>query len=143
MPEFSGSFSGKARVETTIAPADTPDHVLNVAEITGSQNCSDANWSDSRVTYWAVIDVIAGNGTQRGYYVNERANGDRDYGTFEGRVTTDEGKTTLEGTWKASGGSGKFTGLKAQGTYRGVMNSPSEVGMTWSGAYELAAAKAA
>ena len=95
------------------------------------------------MAYWAVIDLVAGNGTQRGYYASERANGDRDWGRFEGKVTTTEGKTTLEGTWTATGGSGKFAGIKAQGTYRGLMNSPTEVGMTWSGVYELAAAKAA
>src|SRR5439155_15430213 len=99
MPEVSGSFSGRAKLEVTIAASDIPDHVLNVAEITGTHSSGDGNWNDARVAYWAVIDLVAGNGTQRGYYASERANGDRDWGRFEGKVTTTEGKTTLEGTW--------------------------------------------
>jgi len=56
---------------------------------------------------------------------------------------TAQGLTTLEGTWRAISGTGKFKGMKAQGTYKGRMTSPSEVEMSWEGHYELAASKAA
>ena len=97
------------------------------------------NWDNAELVYWGVLDLVEGNGTQRGYYVNQRANGDRDCGTFEGKVTTVQGQTTLEGTWQAVTGTGKFAGVKAGGTYQGRMTSLNEVEMSWEGRYELAA----
>lgn len=143
MTELSGSFSGKARVQSAVSLSDIPGHQIQVAEITGSQRSTDQNWNHAGLTYWGVADLVNGNGTQKGYYVNERADGDRDCGTFEGRVTTAQGQTTLEGTWQTVTGTGKFTGVKAGGTYQGRVTSPSEIEMTWDGHYELAASKAA
>ena len=143
MPEMSGSFTGQTRVETTIRLSDVPGHELRIAEITGSQRSTDENWNNARLVYWGVLDLVNGSGTQRGDYVNERANGERECGTFEGKVTTAQGQTTLEGTWEAISGTGKFKGMKAQDKYKGRMTSPSEVEMSWEGHYELAASKAA
>lgn len=143
MTEMSGSFSGEARVQSAVSLSDIPGHQIQVAEITGSQRSTDQNWNHAGLTYWGIADLVNGNGTQRGYYVNERADGDRDCGTFEGRVTTIQGQTTLEGTWQTVTGTGKFTGVKAGGTYQGRMTLPGEIEMTWEGHYELAASKAA
>lgn len=139
MPNMSGSFSGKTRVQSAISLSDTPGHQLQVAEITGSQRSNDDNWNNAGLVYWGVLDLVEGSGTQRGYYVNQRANGDRDCGTFEGKVITVQGQTTLEGTWQAVTGTGKFAGVKAEGTYQGRMTSLNEVEMSWEGRYELAA----
>ncbi len=113
MPEMSGSFSGATRVETTLRLSDVPGHELRIAEITGSQRSKDDNWNNAGLVYWGVLDLVEGSGTQRGNYVNERANGERECGTFEGKVTTAQGQTTLEGTWRAISGTGKFKGMKA------------------------------
>jgi hypothetical protein len=139
MTDFSGSFSGRVRVLTTISLADISGHELQTVEITGPQSSTDANWNAARVTYWGVSDVVAGNGTQRGYYVNEREDGGRDWGTFEGKVTTNQGGTVIDGMWRSSEGTGKFTGLTGQGTYKTRMTSPMELECTWQGRYELAA----
>src|SRR5437868_5277593 len=101
MPDMSGSFSGKARLQTAVSLADIIGHELQVAEIVGSQRSTDPNWNDAGLTYWGVTDIINGNGTQKGYYVNEHGNGERECGTFEGKVITAQGQTTLEGTWQA------------------------------------------
>jgi hypothetical protein len=143
MPDISGSFSGKAGVQTAVSLTDTPGHEIQVAEIRGSQRSTDENWNGAGLTYWGVADIVNGNGIQKGYYVNERADGDRDCGTFEGKVTTAQGQTTIEGTWQTVTGTGKFTGVKAGGTYKGRMTSPTDIEMTWDGHYELAASKAA
>jgi hypothetical protein len=140
MTDFSGSFSGRIRVLTTISLADISGHELQTVEITGPQSSSDANWNAARVTYWGVSDVVAGNGTQRGYYVNERADGSRDWGTFEGKVTTNQGGTVIDGMWRLSEGTGKFAGGTGQGTYKTRMTSPTELECTWQGRYELVAA---
>ena len=143
MPGFSGTFSGRARVQTAVSLSDTPGHELQLVEIAGAQQSKDENWKNAKITYWGFQDLTAGTGTQRGYYVNERKSGERDCGTFEGKVTIAQGQTTTEGTFHSTDRTGKFKGVKAQGTYKGRMVSPTEVEMTWEGKYELAAAKAA
>jgi hypothetical protein len=83
--------------------------------------------------------LIAGNGPQNRYFVNEHADGDRDLGTFEGMIVTASGEVTIEGVWKYTGGTGNFEGLTGGGTYKGRMTSPTAVENTWEGTYELAA----
>ena len=83
--------------------------------------------------------MIAGIGPQRGYFVNEHADGDRDFGTFEGKIVTAGGEVTIEGIWKYTGGTGNFQGLTGGGTYKGRMTSATEVENTWEGTYELGA----
>jgi hypothetical protein len=59
------------------------------------------------------------------------------------RQSDAQGETTLEGTWQTTSGTGKFKGVKAGGTYKGRVTSPTDIEMTWEGHYELAASKAA
>jgi hypothetical protein len=139
MPDLSGSFSGRATSQSTIALHDVSNHDLNLLEVRGVQKSTDAEWNNSKITYWGTADLIAGNGPQRGYFVNEHADGDRDFGTFEGRIAASGGQVTIEGTWKFTGGTGKLQGLTGGGSYKGRMTSPAEVENTWEGKYQLAA----
>jgi hypothetical protein len=139
MPECSGSFSGRAISQMTISLPDASNHDLSLLEVRGVQKSTDQHWDNAKITYWGTADLIAGNGPQHGYFVNEHADGDRDSGTFEGKIVTSGGEVTIEGTWKYTGGTGSFQGLTGGGTYKGRMTSPTEVENTWEGAYELAA----
>lgn len=143
MPKFSGSFSGKATQQSALAPKDRPNHELLILEVNGPQQSSDPKWKDSKITYWEVADLVEGSGTHRGYFVNVHADGDTDLGTYEGKVKTAGGQTTIEGTWAITSGTGKLKGITGKGAYKGRMLSPTEVENTWEGAYEIAAAKAA
>jgi hypothetical protein len=67
------------------------------------------------------------------------ADGSRDWGTFEGRVSTNQDGTAIDGKWRSSEGTGKFAGIVGQGTYKTLMTSPTELECTWKGRYELAA----
>lgn len=142
MPTITGSFSGNARVQTSISLSDQPNHTLDLAEIRGLQKSPDEKWNNATVTYWSVTDLVDGKGTQRGYFVNAHGGEDRDQGTFEGRVATHGGQVTVEGTWQFTGGSGKFNGLTGKGTFKTRLISPTEVEATWQGAYEHAGVKA-
>jgi hypothetical protein len=92
MPSISGSFSAHVTAETTLFPNEQPNHQLQIAEIRGTQKSSDPSWNNARLAYYAVTDLVGGNGTQRGYFANEHADGDRDCGIFEGKVTTTAGQ---------------------------------------------------
>ena len=139
MPNVSGSFSGRATSQTIAPLGDTPNHEMRLATIAGIQKSSDQNWNDSQITYCDMTDLNGGNGPQRGYFVNTHANGDRDFGSFEGKVKTAGDQVTIEGTWKYTDGTGQFKGITGNGTYKGRMTSPGEVENTWEGKYELAA----
>jgi hypothetical protein len=143
MIDFSGSFSGHARTVTVLTVNDVPGHDLQVVEIGGPQTSTDEKWNNARVTYWAVTDVVAGNGTQRGHFLNEHSDGSRNWGTFDGKVTTTGNETTVEGNWQISDGSGMFKGVKGSGTFKTRMISPVDAACTWQGRYELAAARQA
>ena len=143
MPNYSGSFAGKVGSQAVVALRDQADHQLSVAEISGRQNCTDEQWNDAQLTYWGLTDLTAGHGTQRGYWVNEHANGDRDWGTFEGRVTVTGGQVAIEGRFQNKGGTGRFTGISGGGTFKGSFSSPAEVSVRWEGTYKLAASSAA
>jgi hypothetical protein len=142
MPAISGSFSGKANWQTVGTLKDVPDHDVSLAEISGPQQSSDPEWNGSRVTYWGIADLMAGNGTQRGYFINEHPDGDSDRGTFEGTVTAAVNQVNLSGNWTFTGGTGKLNGITGSGTYRGRMTSATQVEMEWEGTYELAETKA-
>src|ERR1700741_4054784 len=138
MPTLTGSFSGRAASQSTIALHDISNHDLNLLEVRGVQKSSDEKWNNSKITYWGTADLIAGNGPQHGYFVNEHSGGDRDFGTFEGRLATSGSHVTIEGVWKFTGGTGKLKGLTGGGSYKGRMTSAMEVENTWEGTYEIA-----
>jgi hypothetical protein len=142
MPAFSGSFTGIVRGQTIVPALDQPNHILSLAGISGTQKSSDAKWNNSAMTYWGITDTVDGNGTQRGYFVNDHGNAGHDSGTFEAKVTTVGGQATVEGTWQYTGGTGDFRDITGKGTFRTRLTSPTEVEATWQGAYELGAAKA-
>src|ERR1041385_9271968 len=98
MPSVSGSFSAHVTADTTLFPNDQPNHQLQIAEIHATQKSPDPNWNNSQLIYHGVTDLVAGTGTQHGYYVNEHADGDRDCGTFEGNVTMAGEHDTIDGT---------------------------------------------
>lgn len=143
MAKISGSFTGRARVQTSVAVADTENHEMGLAEVVGPQKCSDPLWNDTTITYWGTADLVAGSGPQGGYWINRHGNGETDWGTYEGRITTSGGQAIMEGTFKWTGGSGKFKGISGGGKYKGRFTSPFEVVNDWEGEYEIAQAKAA
>jgi hypothetical protein len=137
MPNVSGSFVGRANSQAMMALKDVPDHELGLVEISGPQTSSDPLWNGATVSYWGLADLMSGSGTQKGYFINRRANGDTDQGTFDGKITTAGNVVTIEGTYKNTGGTGALAGLSGAGTYKGVMTSPTQVETTWEGAYQL------
>lgn len=142
MPYITGSFSGRVTQHSGLPVSDQPGHELAIGAVAGTQSSDEALWNGASITYWAVTDVTDGNGTQRGYYNNVHPDGGRDWGTFEGKVTTSGGTTTVEGEWRFAGGDGQYRGIAGGGTFKTVMKSETELEATWDGTYELARAQA-
>jgi hypothetical protein len=121
--------------------SDLPNHEMSIAEVSGTQKSADPLWNDASITYWGVTELLGGEGSQRGYYNNVHGDKGRDWGTFEGKVTTAGGGMTVDGTWKFAGGDGEFRGITGGGKFKTVMKSETELEASWDGTYELAKAQ--
>ena len=67
MPAISGTFSGAITVQTAMALGDQPNHEMLLAQVRGPQKSIDPLWHDATISYFAVLDLVEGKGTQRGY----------------------------------------------------------------------------
>lgn len=142
MPSISGSFSGQITNQSGMPVDDQPNHQLGIGEVNGLQSSPDPLWNNAKIAYWAITDLVDGKGTQNGYFNDVHPDGGRDYGTFEGKVTSAGGAITVEGTFTFTGGDGLYKGITGGGTFKTVAKSETEVEATWTGAYELAKAQA-
>src|ERR1700730_628633 len=115
MPAITGSFSGNVNVQSALAVSDQSNHELGVAEIHCTQKSSDEKWNKAQMTYWGLTDVVDGKGSQRGYFVTVHGENGRDWGTFEGKITTRGGEIGVEGTLQFTAGSGEFKKLTGNG----------------------------
>ncbi|MBI2486348.1 MAG: hypothetical protein HYW01_05210 [Deltaproteobacteria bacterium] len=137
MTKFSGGFTGKVNWQTNVSLPHMANHELNLAEVSGIQDCSDGKWKGAVITYWNMSDIIGDKSTYHAYYTNIDKDGDRDWGRIEGKTFNSGGQVKVEGTWILDGGNGKFKGIKGKGTVKGHMISPTEVRIDWEGEYEI------
>ncbi len=142
MPSITGSFSGKITKQFAMPLTDQPNHEMSIVEVSGTQKSPDPLWNNSKVVYWGITDLLDGKGSQRGYYNNVHPDKGRDWGTFEGKVTTAGGGVTVEGAFKFTGGDGQYLGVKGGGKFNTVLKSETDLECTWEGNYELARAQA-
>src|SRR6266545_1153863 len=141
MPSITGSFSGEITKRSALTLTDQPNHDLSIAEISGTQKSADPLWNNSKITYWGVTDLLDAKGLQRGYFNNVHTDNGRDWGTFEGQVTTAGGAMTVEGAFLFAGGDGEYRGITGGGKFKTVMKSETELEASWEGNYELAKAQ--
>ena len=138
--------SGIAPASGALAAHDAPEwcsrwagigaHVRPESLLTIDRNGCSRCAGIRTITYWAVTDLIEGEGSQRGYYNNVHGDKGHEWGTFEGKVTGDG--TTVEGTWKITAGDGEFRGVTGSGNFKTMMKSETGIEATWDGNYELA-----
>jgi hypothetical protein len=126
---------------TVVSLGDDPKHELVVLEIRRDTTASpDPDWNETEQITYEQADDVAGTGTHRGYFRRPHKNGDTDYGPYEGTHKTsvkEDGslEVTWEGTWKQSGGTGKFKNIKGGGTYRGKATAQGPL-TEWEGEVE-------
>ena len=46
---------------------DHTNHEMLLAQVRGPQKSIDPLWHDATISYFAVLDLVEGKGTQRGY----------------------------------------------------------------------------
>jgi len=124
------------------SPGDDPKHELVALQVRRDTTTSpDPEWNDTQQIIYEQSDSMAGTGSHKGYYVRLHKNGDIDYGPFEGTHKTtfkEDGsflEATWEGTYKITGGTGKFKNATGGGTYRGKATTEG-ASTDWEGEIE-------
>jgi hypothetical protein len=114
----SRRVQGTAEV-TTVEVGDVPGHVVGVVEFKGLTFF--AGGEIATHTNPATFDLTDGSGPHQGYVVHHFDDGSTSIERYRGeaRLSADGKRTVVEGTFECIGGTGRFEGLKGQGTYRG------------------------
>jgi hypothetical protein len=139
MSNITGQLKSNATTQTIASLSDTPEHQLLLSITHSRQSSSDTLFNNVHHTAWGTADLHNGSGHQHGYFVNEHANGDRSFGTYECNVSTANGQITMEGHWRFTNGTGHFAGISGNGTFNGRMTSPTASEASFDGSYQLKA----
>jgi hypothetical protein len=68
----------------------------------------------------SIDEVVGSTSKGHGQHVTTMATGEKTFVKFEGSAMVKAGAVeSASGTWRYSGGTGKFAGIKGQGTYKG------------------------
>ncbi len=103
---------------------DVPNHSIVQEVQRHLARFSDARFTPKEEWVHSLTDETDGTGTHRGHFLQIHEGGDRSYGTFEGtHVTTNrpDGSWSVkwEGTYRYLGGSGRYLGIRGEGSYTG------------------------
>jgi hypothetical protein len=114
----SRRVQGTAEV-TTVEVGDVQGHIVGVVEFKGLTFFADGEIATHSNP--ATFDLTDGSGAHRGYVVLYFDDGSTSIERYqdEARLSTDGKRTVVEGTFECIGGTGRFAGLKGEGTYRG------------------------
>ena len=104
---------------TTIEVGDVSNHVVGVVEFKGLTFF--ANGEVATYSNPATFDLTNGSGPHQGYVVHYFDDGSTSIERYQGeaKLSADGKRATVTGTFQCVGGTGRFDGLKGQGTYRG------------------------
>jgi hypothetical protein len=104
-------------------PGDRPGHEVATGSRIDTNNNSDPLFGIGQAMLTGVSDIVAGNGTGRGDSVITHPSGDKTFLSYEGTTNTASSgaspEVTFQGTWRYTGGTGKFAGITGNGTYKG------------------------
>jgi hypothetical protein len=104
---------------SSVEVGDVAGHVVGVIEFKGLTFFADGEIATHSNP--ATFDLTNGSGPHQGYVIHYFDDGSTSTERYRGeaRLSADGKRTTVEGTFECVGGTGRFAGLKGQGTYRG------------------------
>jgi hypothetical protein len=114
----SRRVQGTAAV-TAVEVGDVPGHVVGVVEFKGLSFFEGGEIATH--TNPATFDLTDGSGPHQGYVTHYFDDGSTSIERYRGeaRLSADGRRTVVEGTFECVGGTGRFAGLRGEGTYRG------------------------
>jgi hypothetical protein len=130
--------------QTKVSPGQCPGHDVTLSRTIIVLHSLDPDFDGAQVLEVDCSECLAGTGTHRGHNINTHPGGDRTFVAYQGvtrTVAMDQGpaQTFLEGVWWCTGGTGRFSGITGQGTYRGQL-TPAGPACAFEGEYDLSGA---
>ena len=110
--------------QTTLNLEDAPEHVVQLSNYINEHTCT-------------CPEI----GTEVGYWTDETKTGDKIFGNHSATVKTEMNpdgswEMTFSGEWEATGGTGKFEGIKGKGTFAGK-GTMEDMSWQWEGTFDL------
>ncbi|MGH6896335.1 MAG: hypothetical protein ACREJ5_07290 [Geminicoccaceae bacterium] len=114
----SRRVQGTAEI-TTVEVGDVPGHVVGVVEFKGLTFFADGEIATHSNP--ATFDLTNGSGLHQGYVIHYFDDGSTSIERYQGEAqsSADGKRTIVKGAFQCIGGTGRFAGLKGEGTYRG------------------------
>jgi hypothetical protein len=138
-----GTFAMTYTQMNPVSVGDVEGHVLISNHATGTNRSTgrDPYMDRAEVANTETADLTQGNGPHQGYVIFS-SGGDRTVNKWHGKITTVLGAdkqpvTTFQGTWTKLNGTGRYAGVKGQGTYRGRMTGQNTYLVEWKGEIEV------
>ena len=121
--------------QTTLNLEDLPEHVVQLSHYISEHTCTCPEIGNFRQYLYSYTDTAAGIGTDVGYWTDEI------FGEHSGTQKTETNpdgswEMTFSGEWEATGGTGKFEGIKGKGTFAGK-GSMEDMSWQWEGSFDL------
>ncbi len=139
--KISGAVQcAKADIQQKADVGDRPNHsfMLSQAKCTWTKPLEIGDTKNTTGLDTAFDEVRGNTSHTHGQYVDNMANGDKAFVSYQGTATFKDGvPQTLKGTWTYTGGTGKLKGLKGKGTYKGTFAADGTVSYEVEGEYEL------
>jgi hypothetical protein len=125
--DCSGSKMLKERPYTeVIKPGDRVDHEMRQAIRIHVVTSSDADFDGAEQMAHAHEDVLGNAGTSVGYFKYTLRNGEQLWAKFESVFSTVRGdtwRTTYQGVFTFTSGTGKYQGIRGGGHYEGSITA--------------------
>ncbi len=127
--------------QTTLNLDDVPEHTLQLSIEIYEHTCTCPEIGDFRQYVYSSSDTVAGIGTGGGYWTDVTKTGDKVFGKHSSSIKTEVNpdgswEMTFSGEWEATGGTGKFEGIKGKGTIAGK-GTPEDMSFQWEGSFDL------
>jgi hypothetical protein len=127
--------------QTTLNLDDVPQHVIQLTHNVHDHTSTCPEIGDFRQLVYEYSDSVAGSGTGTGYWTDVTKAGDKFFGkhgyTFKTDIKADGSwEMTFSGEWEATGGMGKFEGIKGKGTMAGKA-TPEGMSYNWEGSFDF------
>jgi hypothetical protein len=141
--QVGGTFEMTYTEMNPVSVGDAEGHVLISNRATGTNRSTgrDEYMDRAQVANTETADLTHGNGPHQGYVIFS-GGGDRTVNKWHGKITTVLGAdkqpvTTCQGTWTKLNGTGRYAGVKGQGTYRGRMTGQNTYLVEWKGEIDV------
>jgi hypothetical protein len=141
--QVGGTFTMTYTQMHPVPVGDAEGHVLISNHATGTNRSTgrDLYMDRAAVANTETADLAQGNGPHQGYAIFS-SGAERSVTQWQGKITTVLGPdkqpvTTFQGTWTKLNGTGRYAGVKGQGTYKGRMTGQKTYLVEWKGEIEL------